>query len=231
MLNSKIPENYIKYCIIKENKVVLGRLQNICEQYSMFISTEVLKKMGFSGVDIDRVIKHYGVLGPGPGTDSYRFEFQKIRNKIEELCIEFYKSYTYKGWIFNMEASIESISTGLELLRLDRKGSITSTWLSDLFYNNLDTIKCYLWEYLSSRAQLVLDAYNHPIFGGIKLPKYIDLGIGSDIRFISEALGRPLSWKELEQRSPDLYNQALEFVGRGSSVDVEIDEIKVIMNS
>ena len=78
-------------------------------------------------------------------------------------------------------------------------------------YSNDITLD-YFKDFIRYRIQLIVNAYNHPIFSGTELPKVLNVGCGVDKSFMSHSSKR-IGWKTLEKIAPDLYNKALIYCG------------------
>lgn len=223
MLSVKVPENYIKYCIVKENKAGLDRLRTIGEQCSIFITRELLKRRGMLDSDIDNIIEHLQIIGPGQGAVVYDFSSigdMELRADIYRPANEFIRNHHIASKLLDVD--VIRISTGYEILTARNE-------LTSVVRDNKDTIGDMLKDFTEAELQLELRAHEHPIFGGAELPKYISLNIKHDVCFLSSVLGN-MTWPRLKQLSPELYNKALDFVGTGGDIEYEVDEIRAIMN-
>ena len=197
----KVPENYVKYCIIKEDTETLKKYRAACENLSRCLTERLLRKYsGLGDESIKLFLDNVKVVGcPSNYTiENFYPILSDIRNEvIKEMSLENYKIDGVSHYVFLSVGYEVNCSRGLdenELRRLIRE-------------DTSGTVRGYFKDFIRYRIQLVTNAYKHPIFSGADLPNELYVGEEVDNNFLSRSSAK-IGWKKLKKISPELYNKA-----------------------
>lgn len=195
----KVPENYIKYCIIKEDIETLNKYRAACENLSRCITKELLRKYG--GL-CDESIKLYLDNVKIVGCPShYTIGNHRILSDIESEVIREMSlgDYEIEGLCYI------PLSVGYEVQCTPRLDEVVLRRL--ILEDTSGTVLGYFKDFIRYRIQLIINAYKHPIFSGIKLPRKLNVDYEIDNQFLSRSTAK-IGWKTLKKISPELYEKA-----------------------